>query len=75
MTQVIPNAVKGAGPERAPPGRHRELRGDLQGNRGSNAGGLGGSVPLGFGAGVGVERPLDFDAFAPTEAGLELHRR
>jgi hypothetical protein len=29
--------------------------------------------PLGFGAGVGVERPADFDAFAPTDpAGLEL---
>jgi hypothetical protein len=32
-----------------------------------------GAFPLGFGAGVGVERPLDFDAFAPTEpTGLEL---
>jgi len=29
--------------------------------------------PLGFGAGVGVDRPGDFDAFAPTGAtGLEL---
>jgi len=32
-----------------------------------------GAFPLGFGAGVGVERPQDFDAFAPTDAGnLEL---
>jgi len=31
------------------------------------------AFPLGFGAGVGVERPGDFDAFAPTDpAGLEL---
>ena len=31
------------------------------------------AFPLGFGAGVGVERPADFDAFAPTDpAGLEL---
>jgi hypothetical protein len=29
--------------------------------------------PLGFGAGVGVEQPGDFDAFAPTDpSGLEL---
>jgi hypothetical protein len=29
--------------------------------------------PLGFGAGVGVDRPGDFDAFAPTvPTGLEL---
>ena len=32
-----------------------------------------GPFPLGFSAGVGVERPGDFDAFAPTDpTGLEL---
>ena len=32
-----------------------------------------GPFPLGFGAGVGVKRPGDFDAFAPTDpTGLEL---